>query len=413
VQKYLTEKFKASLTVSADDVKSQLDAAQSAAIAEADRRIAELNGQRRTWGTIQAAYDVGPPPITRLLERGNYETPGETVEPGFFHALCSDAPHASAGCPDTQQPHGPTSGRRLALARWLTDWKAPSGGLAARVMVNRVWQHLFGHGLAETTENLGHSGSPPTHPELLEWLACRFVADGGRFKPLVKLVMMSAVYRQQSSPGNGEAAASTSALAVDPGNRRLWHMPLRRLEAEIVRDAILATSGQLDPALDGPPMRVEVQSDGMVVIQDKERPAARPRRSLYVLARRNYHLSMLNVFDQPTMSTNCPNRQQSAVVLQSLMMLNDAFVLAQAEHFAARVRAEAAGDATQPRIARAFRVALSRDPSEREIAWSEKLLAAHAAESAAMGVAADEAGRQAMTHLCHMLLSSNEFLYVP
>ncbi len=419
IQKYLAEKFKEPLKVGGDEVQSSLGKAEQAKLADADRRIAELNLTRRSWGAIQAAYDVGPPPPTHLLRRGNYETPGPAVEPGFLSALGENKATQAIGTSPFAtlvKSAGPTSGRRLALALWLTDWESPAGGLTARVMVNRVWQHLFGRGIVETSENLGRSGAGASHRELLEWLACRFVADGRQIKPLVKLLMTSAVYRQAS--GRTAAAvpsdANASAIDAEPGNHLLARMPLRRLEAEIVRDAILAVSGKLDPTLGGPPLPLEVRPDGRVVIQDKGLSGgAKTRRSLYVLARRNYHLSMLGVFDQPAMSTNCANRQQSAVVLQSLTMLNDEFVLEQAAAFADRVKASAGDKSPREQIEQAFCIALGRSPSPRETAWSEELLAQHAAEYAEAKFPSEQIAHKALTHLCHMLLNSNEFLYVP
>jgi hypothetical protein len=299
----------------------------------------------------------------------------------------------------------------LALARWITDWDAPSGGLAARVYVNRVWQHLFGRGIVETTENLGVSGAAPTHPDLLEWLACQFVADGRRTKRLVRLLVTSAVYRQASTVVDESSHAA--AVAVDPGNDLLWHMPLKRLEAEIVRDAILATSGQLNATFGGPALPLETRPDGSAVIHASQlrSPAATWRRSLYVLARRNYHLSILTVFDQPAMGMNCPRRQPSAVVSQSLAMLNDDFVVEQAGYFAKRVRA-AVGDASAPQVDLAFRIALGRPPSGDETSLSLRLLDEHAAEYSAWELSTDAVADKALTHLCHMLLNANEFLYV-
>jgi hypothetical protein len=357
------------------------------------------------------------------LRRGNHETPGAEVQPGFFAVLCRDESAARQNLPNPSapsvQPAGATSGRRLALARWLTDWSSPAGALVARVRVNRIWQHLFGKGIVETSENLGRSGAPPSHPELLDWLACRFVADGCKTKPLVKLLVMSAVYRQASSPSgdpvSADASAASSPRDVDPANRLLARMPLRRLEAEIVRDAILATSGQLNLSLGGPALALEVRPDGMVVLQspDPASLAATTRRSLYVLARRHYHLSLLGVFDQPTMSMNCPNRQQSAVVSQSLTMLNDQMILEAADKFAARVIGSAASGDAAAQIGLAFKMALSRQPGTQEMAWSQELLSQQAAELAAENLPRDEAARKSLAHLCHMLLGSNEFLYVP
>ena len=406
VQKYLAEKFKEMLKVGGDEAQAALAEGEKAKLADAERRIAGLNQTRRAWGTIQAAYDVGLPPPTYLLRRGNFETPGPVVEPGFLSALGTGHGEVSA------KPAGATSGRRLALATWLTDWESPAGGLTARVMVNRVWQHLFGRGIVETSENFGVSGSQASHRELLEWLACRFVADGRQIKPLLKLLMTSSVYRQSSGRTAGPAT-NPPAHDADLSNRLLAHMPLRRLEAEIVRDAILAASGKLDPTLGGPAVPLEVRPDGMVIVQEKSPSNAKTRRSLYVLARRNYHLSMLGVFDQPTMSTNCPNRQQSAVVLQSLTMLNDEFVLEQAGAFAERVRGSIGDTLPRRQVEQAFRIALGRDPSPREIAWSEALLAQHAAEYAEQKLPSEQISHKALTQLCHMLFNSNEFLYVP
>jgi mono/diheme cytochrome c family protein len=416
VQKYLAEKFATTCAVSDQQVEQALAPADRQTLTEIAARRKELSAARLTWGNIQAAYDVGPPPITRVLRRGNHDTPGPPVEPGFFSVLRTSEARSTIDSTDpAAQPIGETSGRRLALAHWLTDWQSPAGGLAARVYVNRVWQHLFGRGIVATSENLGQSGARPTHVELLEWLTCQFVDDGRRLKPLVKQIVMSSVYRQSSAVNTSEGrAGQAAAISTDPGNQLLWRMPLKRLEAELVRDALLSVGGQLDPRLGGPPLPVETRADGSVVIDEKNlpSPAAKARRSLYVLARRNYHLSMLNVFDQPAMSTNCPQRQQSAVVLQSLAMLNDDFVREQASQFARRVRSAGESDAAA-QIELAFRIALGRMPSPHEAAWSQDLLARQAAELAATSLSAEAVAEQSLAHLCHMLLNTNEFLYIP
>lgn len=404
VQKYLAGKFQAALAVADGDVVAALSAEDRNKLAEHERRIAGLGASKRTWGTIQAAYEVGPPPETHLLRRGNHETPGPVVQAGFLDVLCSPQGSATLGASpaDALRATGTTSGRRLALARWLTDWNEPAGGLAARVLVNRVWQHLFGRGIVETSENMGVSGAEPTHPELLEWLACQFVADGRRFKPLIKRLMISEAYQR----------SATTSDEHDPGNRLFGRMTLRRLEAEIVRDAMLAVSGQLDPTFGGPAVGIEVRPDGMVVVAEKSQtsPTAKSRRSIYILARRHYHLSMLGVFDQPAMSTNCPVRNQSAVVLQSLALLNDDFVCEQAGHFARRVAAVESKPEDQ--IALAFRLALGRAPTEAESVWSRELMAAQEVELRG-DKSPGEATHAALEQLCHMLLGTNEFLYAP
>ena len=334
------------------------------------------------WGHLQAVYDAGPPTPTYLLKRGNHQTPGPEVAPGFPEVL---------GATFAPEPvRGESSGRRLALARWLNDADTPAGALVLRVRVNRVWTHLFGKGLVETGDNFGRTGAAPSHPELLEWLASEFAAEGRHLKPLLKRLMTSTAYRQASAAGPPPAA--------DPENRLLGRQRLRRLEAEAVRDSLLSVGGNLDRALGGPPVPVEARPDGTVAVKEKDQPsAAKYRRGLYLLARRNYHPTLLGVFDQPNLTAPCTCRAPSAVVLQSLTMLNDSFVLEQAEWLAARVAREGAGC----RVEAAFRVALGRPPTPREAAWCAEALRRHG----------DDA--RALARLCHVLLNTSEFLYVP
>jgi hypothetical protein len=246
--------------------------------------------------------------------------------------------------------------------------------------------HLLGRGLVPSVDNLGVTGARPTHPELLEWLAGEFVARGGQLKPLVRLIVTSATYRQASAGVSGPAS-------VDPDNNLLWRMRLRRLESEAVRDAILAVSGQLDRTPGGPPVMTESRPDGHIVVK----PPGSGRRSLYLLGRRNYHPTLLAVFDQPVMTTNCACRSPSAVVLQSLTMLNDEFVREQAGHLARRVR-QLAGDRPELQVARAFVLVLGREPTGREAGLCRAVL---------------EKPGEGLTRLCLILLNTSEFLYVP
>jgi Protein of unknown function (DUF1549)/Protein of unknown function (DUF1553)/Planctomycete cytochrome C len=411
VQKYLAGKFEAGLKVSAEEVAGAFGEGDRAEVAALDARLAELPKQLRTWGKIQAVYDVGPPPTTYLLRRGNHDTPGGEVSPGFLSILADESAGALLA---SIGDGGATSGRRLALAHWLTARDTVAAGQVARVMVNRVWQQLFGVGIVETADNFGHSGSRPTHPELLDWLASRWIADGYRWKPLLKTLMLSTAYRQASAlPGEGVATSTTvDPQVVDPGNQLLWRQRLRRLESEAVRDAILAASGQLDRTLGGPPVPLDPRPDGSVVIKKADLPTAtsRWRRSVYVLARRNYHLSMLGVFDQPVVATNCPRRNSSAVVLQSLAMLNDDFVVEQAAAFADRV---IAATPIERHAAAAFEIALVREPNAQEIVWCEDLLRRQFDRFRPQCDADAPARRQALAHFCQMLLNTSEFLYVP
>src|SRR5262249_10955068 len=178
-----------------------------------------------------------------------HETPGPEVQPGFLRVLCAESDAAALGSARLAGAVGPTSGRRLALARWLTDPDGPAGALVLRVRVNRVWQQLFGRGLVETAANFGVSGARPTHPERLEWRAAESRDGGQRLKPLLRTLMASSAHRQQS---RGKPSGVDPA-AADPANRLLWRMPLRRLEAEAPRDAMLAVSGKPGRGVGGAP----------------------------------------------------------------------------------------------------------------------------------------------------------------
>jgi hypothetical protein len=411
VQKYLAGKFETTLRVSQEEVTTGLTGEEKSSAAKLQQQIAALDTGRQSYGRIQALYDVGPPPKTFVLKRGNFDSPGEEVEPGFLSAL-GDGPDQGPA-PSAKTP-GQSSGRRLALARWLTRAGKPASALLARVMVNRLWLHTFGKGLVPSCENFGLSGESPTHPELLEWLGGEFAGSGWRVKPVLKLLMTSSAYRQSSrrdpAAGMGQAADPEK---VDPSNSLYWHMPLRRLDAEAIRDAILAVSGQLDPTAGGPPVLTRAGADGLVVVDTKAlpNPSAANRRSVYLLFRRAYNLSLLSVFDQPLVSINCPRRDTSAVTPQSLTMLNDAFVTEQARFFARRVAATgpAPNEAT---VRTAYRLALARQPDPAELAICTQLLDRQAAALRAAGRTGQEAGSLALEHLCHALLNTSEFLYV-
>ncbi len=422
-QKAAAVKFASITPVKPEDVAAALSPADKAAVAPLERQIAACKGQRRGWEHWQAVYDAGPPTPTFVLRRGNHLAPGEEATPGYFAVLCpSDA--ASAAQPKSVA--GESSGRRLALARWLTDSRSAAGALVLRMRVNRVWQHLFGQGIVETPDNFGLTGAPPTHPELLEWLAREFAAQDQQLKPLIRLLVTSTVYRQASGTwaslsetrsrvserrGHVPGANSADPFAVDPDNRLLWRMRLRRLEAEAVRDSMLAAAGRLDHTIGGPPVPVEPRPDGTFVVPEKLAPSDRFRRSLYLLARRNYHPTLLGVFDQPNLTTACTRRQTSAVVLQSLTMLNDPFVQGQAEGIAQRITAESRHDPAA-RIEAAFLLTLGRPTQVREMNWSRDFLNEMAVTfgTKAPGSAAEQQG---LAHLCHVLLNSSEFLYIP
>lgn len=403
IEQYLIRKLGGLARVTQDEAKKAMAAEDLARYDAIEAQVRALNKQKKSYGKVQALYDVGPAPPTHLLRRGTIETPAAEVEPGFLTVL------TDPGKPVTisDSPSGPSSGRRLALTRWLVEPDTPASGLVARVMVNRIWQQVFGEGIVNPPDNFGKMGSPPTHPELLDWLATEFVRGGWRIKPMIRLMMNSSAYRQDSRRPDAEQAE-----AVDPGNHLLWRMRLRRLEAEAIRDSVLAASGKLDSKLGGEPVKMEYRGDGRVLISEKDlrAPTEKWRRSLYLFTRRSYNLNLLSVFDQPVMDANCARRNKSAVVLQSLAMLNDAFLLEQARYLAERTAQ--VGEQPEARIRAAFRLAIGRPPKPKEAEWTLSSLRQFKDQYRGEGMNAADSERAAFQAVCHTLLNTNEFLYI-
>ncbi|MCA9161097.1 MAG: DUF1553 domain-containing protein, partial [Planctomycetales bacterium] len=293
-----------------------------------DTQIAELRSTKPVEEFISALTEpVGHAPLARLFYRGEYQQPREEVAPAGLSVLAAEGERAEFPIDDTSLP---STGRRLALARWLTDGNNP---LVARVLVNRVWMHHFGKGIVATPGEFGRLGSLPTHPELLDWLATDLMEHGWSLKHLHRQLMRSTVWRQSSQ--------STDAQRVlDPDNRYYSRRALQRMDAEIIRDSVLAAVGRLDASLFGPPLAIKEDDAGQVIVDGSQ-----SRRSLYILARRTQPVAMLQAFDAPVMDINCEYRPMSTVATQSLIMLNGEFCLEQAAHLAELV----AGPLPEPR----------------------------------------------------------------
>jgi mono/diheme cytochrome c family protein len=374
-----------------------------------EAEIAALGNQRKSYDTLEALFEQGPPPETYIHRRGDHESKGPVVAPAGLEVL-------SRPGEILERPTSWSSGRRLALAEWLTREGTPAASLIARVYVNRVWMHLFGAGIVSTADNFGTMGSLPTHPELLEYLAGEFIRNGWSTKKLIREMMLSRAYRQSSLAADfPKTAALADPQIADPDNSLLWHMRLRRLESEVIRDSMLAVTGKLNPKIGGRPVPTITENDGMVVIDEKklEDASDRFRRSMYLVARRRYNLSMLGVFDHPVMSTNAKERGASAVVLQSLMMMNDKEVLTQAGYFADRVLAgTGSGAADRVLLDAAYRYALGRTPDKAEATTLSGLLQRERDRFRQAGMPDEKAARESMASVCHVLLNANEFLYV-
>jgi hypothetical protein len=273
--------------------------------------------------------------------------------------------------------------RRLALARWITDAKNP---LTPRVLANRVWHYHFGRGIVGTPSDFGFNGERPTHPELLDYLAGRLIAYGWRLKPLHKEIMMSAAYRQSG-------AYDDAAAKVDSEATLLWRFPPRRMEAEAIRDSVLAVSGRLNRAMGGPGFRLyRYTVDNVATYYPLEKFGEDTyRRAVYQQAARSVRSELLGQYDCPDSSLPEPKRVVTTSPLQALALLNNSFLVDQSKHFAERLQRESPGDP----VGLAFRLAYGRDPEDAERAAAKALIAKHG-----------------MFAFCRAILNSNEFVYV-
>lgn len=398
-----------------------------------DAKIVEVRARKPVEDFLSPLTEpIGVAPVTYRFHRGDPKQPREAISPAVLSVLSP-----SGQSPDLPLPSEspPTSRRRLALAKWMTS---PSNPLLARIIVNRVWMHHFDRGLVGTPADFGLQGERPSHPELLDWLAAVFVAPlsddpdklglGWSLKRLHQLIMTSTAYRQSS-------ARDAAKEELDPENRLYWRMPFQRLDAEAIRDSLLAVSGALNDRMFGPPVPVREDAVGQIVVGidkkqgDNKMPVEVPmggeefRRSIYVEVRRSRPLAFLNTFDAPVMEVNCERRTSSTVAPQSLMLMNSEVVLQQAQLFADRLRRDA-GPFREARVERAWRLAFGRSPLGAEFQSALEFLDRQTAKIYAQATTQLETAtkvstppaaspeEQAMRSLCQTLLSSNEFLYL-
>ncbi|APW62076.1 DUF1553 domain-containing protein [Paludisphaera borealis] len=359
---------------------SGLTSEAAARRAELQKRRAELKAKLDQLGPTVSMY-VGTftqPATTHLLRRGDPMQPGAQVSPS---AVAAVEPALNLS------PDAPEGERRLALARWIGD---PANPLPARVMVNRVWHYHFGRGIVATPSDFGFNGAAPSHPELLDWLAARYIAGGWRLKPLHRLIVLSAAYRQSS---RGDAGAQ----AVDRENRLVWRMSPRRLEAEAVRDSILAVAGKLDPEMGGPGYNIWEKNTNYVAIY-KPRGELGPdafRRMIYQFKPRSQQDPTFGSFDCPDAALVAPRRNISTTALQALDLLNSGFIIQQSGLFAQRLADEVGAD-PERQVDRGFALALGRPPAPAERAAAAALIRARGTPS-----------------FCRALYNANEFVYAP
>ncbi|MCW5557448.1 MAG: DUF1553 domain-containing protein [Verrucomicrobiae bacterium] len=379
-------------------VKAALGAEEAGRIEDLQQQLAALKARRRPWtlGLLMTDREDAAAE-TRVLHQGDHTQPREVVAPGFLSALDPNP------APLTASRNPKTSGRRRTLADWIAS---PRNPLTARVLVNRLWQQHFGAGLVVTPNDFGLGGARPTHPELLDWLAGELVRGGWSVKRLQRLMVTSAAYRRQSAPRPVHAAAR-SPQTSDPGNTLLWRQNLRRLSAEQLRDALLATSGLLQFRTGGAPVWPELPPEILkanpAFLDDNETrtkgwypsPADRQFvRSVYLVQKRTVRVPFLETFDLPENSTSCARRTESTVAPQALSLLNSPLAVEAAVAFSDRVR-NAAGADPGRQIETAYRLALQRPPTPEERERCRRFLE-----------------ERPLADLCRALLNLNEFAYV-
>ena len=346
----------------------------------AEKRGLEARMASAEQGQLVFAGKFRTPDEIRVLNRGDPEQPKERVAPAVPAALGKLELAA----------HTPEPQRRQALADWIAS---PTNPLTARVMVNRIWQGHFGTGLVETPSDFGRSGMKPSHPELLDWLAAEFIRGGWSLKHLHRLIVLSDTYRQK---GFGRKEAAEAAATLDADNRLLWRFPTRRLEAEAIRDSLLAVSGRLNPAMFGRGYDLFDKRGGLSGFKPVETfTPVNERRMIYAHKVRRESEAVFGAFDCPDAGQSTARRVQSTTPIQALNLFNSRFTLAQAEALAARLQREVGADPKR-QIERAYQLALGRPPTDEEVREAEPVVRRHGAAV-----------------LARALFNASEFLFLP
>ena len=353
-------------------------------------------------------HSFGPPyepgvPESRVMIRGEFDNLGERVEAGFPSLLTGNSDPAVIRLDPFKR--WPTRSRRMALAEWIAS---PENPMTARVMVNRIWQRHFGQGIVLTPSDFGSLSGGPSHQQLLDWLAGRFVEGNWSIKQLHRIILNSATYRQSSMHGNSDAQQ------LDPDNRLLWKFNRQRLEAETIRDSVLAVSGRLNPESHGLPIFPPLSGDVADVVKydqskwDTQHGPEGKKRSIYIYQQRTLTMPLMQTFDALVCDESRPRRRTSVTALQALAMANGDFVNEEAEHFAEKIskttsQSHAKADAREletARITHAFEVALGRLPTSTEMQTLRELLRSSSSP------------QSGLTAVCRVLLNTNEFIHI-
>jgi mono/diheme cytochrome c family protein len=404
------------LAATDEEIKKLVELRHPKRLGELDKAIKEHDETAELYRpAAEVLVESGPAaPASHILLRGALGQDGPEVGPSFVASFANGGPAEVRPALD-----GRSTGRRTALAEWLGS---PANPMTARAIVNRLWQHHFGRGIVATPSDFGRNGVPAIHRELLDWLACELVARGWSLKAMHRLMVTSAVYRQSS-------LFNESAAKIDVENRLLWRMNRQRLEGEALRDSILSVSGRLNPKGGGPGVYPKVSKEVLVDLPNNDKLSAWGvssdedglRRSVYVAQRRALMLPLVESFDGAEMNHTCPKRAATTVAPQALALFNGEFSRGESGHFADRVAREA-GDDRSKEVERAYRLALVRPPTEAERARALGFLDEQTLRrlQPAIGTGAGrvepstrkDAERMALVDFCHVLLNSNEFVYV-
>lgn len=382
-----------------------------------DAKMAEAKKLRDTKpaeGFVMALMEMkGKVPVSKLFNRGDHEQPKQVLTPGELSILASPQIEPFKPVPVSSG----SSGRRLAYAQWLTSGQHP---LTARVLVNRFWLNHMGRGIVNTPGDFGRQGELPTHQELLDYLADEFVKGGWKLKPLHRLILLSQAYRQSS--------VNEASMHADPENRFYARFKMRRIDAETLRDSLLATTGTLVQTSYGPPSGIGRDPQGRIITGidkgtislNKVDPAGADdfRRSIYVQVRRTKPVTVLDTFDAPVMQPNCEQRAQTTVAPQSLLLMNDTFVLENSQRLARVLQTAAAGN-REAQIRQVWELLFGKPATEADITrgigyldeQTKALADYHHGIQHAKGVVPNPP-QEALASLCQILCSSNRFLYV-
>lgn len=387
-----------------------------------DKAVREVLGldEHLIWGVldedikeVEALQPESPPKVLAMtdkkttpadsffLTRGNPDTKGDKVSLGFLGAL-PGADDTKFSPENFRRDDGESTFQRTALAEWITDVEDGAGRLTARVIMNRVWLNHFGRGIVGTPNDFGTQGDRPTHPELLDWLATELLVRDWSLKEMHKLILMSATYQMSTTFNDANNS-------IDPSNRFWWRREPLRLQAEAIRDAILASSGTLNKKMFGPGVRPFMHPDAIATgstnkwpLDVKDGPKTW-RRSVYIHIRRSVLMPMMEAFDAPDTTASCAKRNTTTVPSQALAMMNSPFLHDQAQRFASRVKVDVKDD-RPAQVNRVFKLALARAPSDAERDASLRYLE----QAEASRASADEA----FTDFCQLMLNLNEFVYV-